>query len=329
MSFSVGIVGLPNAGKSTLFKALTNQSVAIAEYPFTTIEPNVGKVAVPDERLEKIASLVRPEKTTPTFIEFIDIAGLVKGAHKGEGLGNQFLSHVRACDAIIEVICAFGQESAPQEDITILETELLMKDSETIESVIEKLTKRKEAAKILEVLRILQAAVSKGTFIVDFPLDEEQKEEIYPFQFLTAKPRIHLFNTNSDSKSTNKTLSLNLKEEQEISELSKQEQEELGMRPHLDQLIEACYTILNLITFFTIKGATEVKAWTLLEGAGILEAAYKVHSDFAEQFIRAEVIPWQELAKIQSQTKAKEKGLLRTVGKEYIVRNGDVIEFKT
>lgn len=272
MSFSVAIIGLPNSGKSTLFKALTKKQVAIASYPFTTIEPNVGIVNVPDERLKKIAEVVKPEKITETFIEFVDIAGLVKDSHKGEGLGNKFLSHIRPCDAIVQVVRAFktsdiAEEINPQRDIEIIETELLMKDQEIGDNV------------------------------------------------LTSKPKIYLFNTQNSAEFPK----MNLKDEADMSELSEEEIKELGFKSHLDQLILSCYNILELITFFTIAGGKETKAWTLKKGSNILEAAGKVHTDFKERFIKAEVIPWQKLI---------EAGPWKTAGKEYLVQDGDIIEFK-
>lgn len=290
MSFSVGIIGLPNAGKSTLFKALTKKQVDIADYPFTTINPNIGTVSVPDKRLEKIAQTIKPQKTTETFIKFVDIAGLVKGAHKGEGMGNQFLSYVRPCDAVVEVIRVFktskiSEEIRPEQEIETIENELLMKDQEI-----------------------------------------GDKE-------LSSKPKIYLFNIQ-DSRDPglgsyrDPGLGLNLKDEAEMSELSEGELKELGFKSRLDQLILACYNILGLITFFTIAGAKEARAWTLKRGANVLEAAAKVHSDFAQRFVRAEVIPWQKLVEAGSWVKAKELGLIKTAGKDYVVQDGDIIEFK-
>ena len=276
MSFSVGIIGLPNTGKSTLFKALTKKQVAIADYPFTTIEPNVGTVAVPDERLEKIAQIVKPEKVTKTVIEFIDIAGLVKGAHKGEGLGNQFLSYIRPCDGVIEVVRCFDKNNNPEEDIKIIDNELKMKDQELNDNV------------------------------------------------LNSKPKIYLFNVKADRDSVSASwqrpgLCINLKDEADMTDLSEVETKELGIKSQLDQLILACYNILDLITFYTIAGGKEARAWTLKKDSSILEAATKVHTDFAEKFIKAKVITWQEFLK---------SGSWKIVGKEYIVRDGDIIEFK-
>ncbi len=360
MSFSVGIIGLPNVGKSTLFQALTKKKVDIAAYPFTTIHPNVGVVAVPDKRLKKIALVVRPEKITNTVIEFVDIAGLVKNAHKGEGLGNQFLSHIRNCDAVVEVIRDFRNPDIehvegdinPKRDIEIIKVELLMKDLETLEGLLPKIKKDikkdKEIAKKFELLEKIKESVSQGKLISEIDLTDKEKTEIKEYQFLTAKPSVYLFNIDKEQekppclKPQFKQLVMNLKNEQDLSGLSEPEIKELEMHSQLDQLIHTCYTVLDLITFFTITGGKETKAWTLKRGLSVIDAAEKVHTDFKERFIRAEVISWQELVAISGElsetgfapkgreiwTKAKELGQIKTVGKEYIVQGGDVIEFR-
>lgn len=313
MSFSVGIVGLPNVGKSTLFKALTKIKVDIAAYPFTTIHPNVGIVRVPDERLDKIAQVIKPEKITPTIIEFIDVAGLVKGAHKGEGLGNQFLAQIRNCDAILEVVRTFENPDVenvtgkidPESDIETIKIELELKDLEIEE--------RKLSSSPTELLR------SKS---------EGKKEEE---NLLSKKPIIYLLNTNGKSQCQTlkvKHLKINLKDELEMSELSDSEKKELGMRSQLDQLILACYNILDLITFFTIAGLKETRAWTLKRGLRAPEAGGVVHTDFKEKFIRAEVINWEKLITAGNWTRARELGWLKISGKDYLVQDGDVIEFK-
>ncbi len=331
MSFSIGIVGLPNAGKSTLFKALTRKQVDIADYPFTTVEPNVGAVAVPDKRLKKIKEALKPEKTTETIIKFVDIAGLVKGAHKGEGLGNQFLSQVRSCDAVVEVIRNFSaskdfetgqteyqltEKPNPKRDIEILKTEFLMKDLETIEKALEKTPQK-------EILLKIKEKLEQRIEIREMPFNAE---EIKEYQLLTAKPIIYLFNVKGEPKKEN--LSLNLKIEEESGELTAEEKRDINLETQLDQLIINCYDVLELITFFTIKGGKEVRAWTIKKGSPILEAAEKVHSDFKENFIKAEVLPWEKLVEAGSFAKAREKGEIKTAGKEYIVLDGDVIEFK-
>ncbi len=283
MSFSVGIIGLPNTGKSTLFKALTKKQVDIADYPFTTIDPNVGIVPVPDFRLEKIADIVKPEKVTPTIIKFIDIAGLVKNAHKGEGMGNQFLSHIRPCDAVIEVVRCFDQNNNPKESIETIDNELKMKDQELKDNV------------------------------------------------LSSKPKIYLFNIKEDNinlPEIKNSLAIDLKTESEINDLSIEEIEELKIQSKLDELILACYNILNLITFFTITGGKETKAWTIKKGSDIIAAAAKVHTDFAQKLIKADVLNYQELINSGSWNKARELGKIKLAGKEYIVEDGDIIEFK-
>jgi len=351
MSFSVGIVGLPNVGKSTLFKALTRQRVDIAPYPFTTINPNIGKVFVPNERLEKIAQIIKPEKITPTTIEFIDIAGLVKGAHKGEGLGNQFLAQIRNCDAIVEVIRVFKDENVehiekevnPGRDLEIVEIELLMKDLETIDKILAKLEKEaksgdKEKTKKFNLLKKIRENLVLGKKVSDISFSEEENSLIKEFQFLTQKPIIYLFNADQSNefkideklkaKVGSQYLISNLKFEEEVSELSEKEIEELKIKPFLDQLILKCYNILNLITFFTIAGGKETRAWTIKKGGLAPEAGGKVHSDFEEKFIRAEVIPWQKLIELGSWKKARELGQIKTVGRDYLVQDGDIIEFK-
>jgi len=341
MSFSVGIVGLPNVGKSTLFKALTKKPVEIAPYPFTTIQPNFGLVFVPDERLEKIAKIIKPEKVTPTIIEFVDIAGLVKGAHKGEGLGNQFLAHIRNCDAILEVARCFADpnvenvlgEINPKKEIEIVQVELLMKDLETLENLIPKLEKQedKKTSKKIGILKKIKEEVSKGKSMSEINLTGEEKLEIKEYQFLTQKPIFYILNTNGKSKySTSGVdyLELNLKEEEEISELSEGEIKELGLKSQLDLLIKACYDILDLITFFTVTGGKETRAWTVKRGKRAPQAGGVVHSDFEKKFIRAEVIFWQKLVEAGSWKCAREKGWLQIVGKDYIVQDGNVIEFK-
>jgi small GTP-binding protein len=293
MAFSIGIVGLPNVGKSTLFKALTKKPVDIGPYPFTTLHPNIGVVQVPDERLEKIAKIIKPEKVTPTVIEFIDIAGLIKGSHKGEGLGNQFLAQIRNCDAILEVIRAFENPRVenptgkidPASDIETIKIELELKD-----------------------------------------LESKEKKNL-----LSKKPVVYLLNIDGKTpykKPQVEHLTINLKDELEMLEFSEEEKKELGLKSQLDQLILSCYNILDLITFFTVAGGKETRAWTLKQGTKAPEAGKLVHTDFKEKFIRAEVINWQELVEAGSWLKARERGLIRTVGKDYLVKDGDVIEFK-
>jgi len=337
MSFSVGIVGLPNVGKSTLFKILTKREVKISPRPFTTIEPNVGQVTVPDPRLEKIGELVKPQKLTPTKIEFVDIAGLVRGAHRGEGLGNQFLSYIRNCDSILFVLRAFESpevenvlgEINPAKEIEILKVELLMKDLETLERAIQKVEKKER--KKVEILRKIKEEISKGRMIGEIELGEKEKEEIKEYQFLTQKPYFCVVNVNGKTKFERLKvphLEMNLKEEEEILELNEEERKELGVESRVEKLIENCYKILNLITFYTVAGGKEAKAWTIKEGSFAPEAGGIVHSDFKEKFIRAEVINFEDFVKVGSWQKAKEMGLLKIVGRDYEVKDGDIIEFK-
>jgi len=294
MGFSIAIVGLPNVGKSTLFKALTKRQVDIADYPFTTISPNVGVVAVPDERLEKLAALIKPQKITPTVIEFVDIAGLVKDAHKGEGLGNQFLAQIRNCDAIIEVIKAFDENPSPQDDIETIRLELEMKDMES-----------------------------------------KEKENL-----LSKKPIVYIYNVGVENtgiaESDPAMLKIDFKMEAEISELSSKELQELiqldpsleNFKRGVDGLILACYDILDLITFYTITGGKETRAWTLKRGRTAFDAAGQVHSDFQDKFVRAEIVSAEKLIESGGWLVAKERGYVQTAGKEYVVKDGDVMEFK-
>ena len=340
MSFSVGIVGLPNVGKSTLFKSLTKKEVDIGPFPFTTIKPNHGIVLVPDIRLQKIAEVIKPEKITPTIIEFVDIAGLVKNAYKGEGLGNQFLAQIRNCDAICEVVRAFKADKIkhvqgeidPKRDIEIIKTELLMKDLETLESIILKLEKKKDPLiqKKLQTLQKVKNAISKGIKVSEIQLTSEEKKEIKELQLLTEKPVFYIVNVGSEKKSkeADPSLKINLKIEEEALELSSQDIQELDLKTQIPEIILSCYKILDLITFYTIAGGKETRAWTLKRNSTAPQAGNIVHSDFKEKFIKAEVIDWKDLLEIGSWKTAREKGVLKTVGKDYIVQDGDVIEFK-
>jgi GTP-binding protein YchF len=341
MSFSVGIIGLPNVGKSTLFKALTQQEVDISNYPFCTIDPNVGIVQVPDERLERIAEIIKPEKTTPTIIEFVDIAGLVKGAHKGEGLGNQFLAHIREVDAVVHVIRSFEAKDIKhieetldiQRDIEIVNTELIMKDLETLEKHLEKA--KKEGNKEVEILEKIKKSLNEEKTISQIDLSENEKETIKHLNFLTIKPVIYLINSRGTDNELEalkslpeNTIPLDLKLELETTELSPEELKELKLKSRMDILIKTCYKILDLITFYTIKGKEETRAWTIKQGINAPKAGGVVHTDFEEKFIRAEVINYKDLIETESWNKAQTKGLIKTEGKNYVVKDGDIIEFK-
>ena len=333
---SVGIIGLPNVGKSTLFKALTKNPVDISNYPFTTIDPNVGIVEVPDERLASLAELIKPEKTIPTIIEFVDIAGLVKDAHKGEGLGNQFLARIREVDMVLHVVRAFEDAQVahvettvdPKRDFEIIKTELAMKDLETIEKHMEKLSKEikagdKKAAQEKEMLIEIKKQLNEGK-------PPTTTNEVPHLQLLTAKKGITIINSRDKTPPTipDPHITIDIKLEEELAELTAEEIQELGEKSHLSELITACYKTLNLITFFTIKGGKELRAWTLKNGENAEEAAYRVHTDFGEKFIRAEVISYENLTKAGSWHRARETGVLQTEGKEYVVKDGDILEFK-
>ena len=336
MSFSVGIIGLPNVGKSTLFKALTGQEVKIESRPFTTIQPNKGIVDLPDTRLEKIAKIVMPEKKTLTGIEFVDIAGLVKNAWQGQGLGNQFLGQIRSCQALIEVVRCFKDLTVehiektidPDRDMGIIETELLMKDLETVDRALGK-DKQSENIRLLEQLK---QGLGKGKRISSIELNQEEKAEIQGFQFLTEKPVVFVLNTEEENIMPKKKLpflvDLNLKLEQEIAELTAQEKKELEVKSGLDKLILACYKALDLITFYTIAGGKETRAWTVENGALAPQAGGVVHSDFEKKFIRAQVISGEKLIEVGDWKSASQKGLINTVGKKYKVQDGDVIEYR-
>jgi len=341
MSLKIGIIGLPNVGKSTLFKALTKQPVNISNYPFCTIDPNIGIVTVPDKQLKDIAQVIKPKKITPTVIEFVDIAGLVKNAHQGEGLGNQFLAHIREVDAICQIVRNFTNEKvshveseiSPEKDIETINTELIMKDLEIIDKRLEKVKKQarshdKKILQELEILNQIKNILEQGKLIFKHKTNEiEQASK--ELGLITAKPMIYVLNISNQETKNSDYLSLDIKLELETSELSKKEQKELELPPpRLNQLIKTCYQILNLITFYTITGGQETRAWTLRKNSLAPQAGGVVHSDFEEKFIRAEVINWEKLIKAGNWQKAREKGILQTQGKEYIIQNGDVIEFK-
>mgnify|MGYP001112638589 CR=1 FL=1 len=330
MPLSVGIVGLPNVGKSTLFSALTKREVKISPIPFTTIEPNRALISVPDERLKLLSKINPTARTVPVFIEFIDIAGLIKNAHQGEGLGNQFLSHIRECDLLVQVLRFFNKnientigKISPEEEVEIVNLELIMKDLQTIKQAI---FKDKEK----EILIRIKEALEKGMPIRNLNLNKEEKEIIKGYNFLSEKPIIYLLNSekNENFNFPFVDLSLNLKEELEMTQLSEKELEELNLKSKLDLLIKKCYNRLDVITFYTVARKKETRGWLLKRGENILKAAKKIHSDFEKKFKKAEVIDWKELINLGSWEKAKEKGQIRIVGKDYQVKDGEVIEIK-
>ena len=363
MSLTAGIVGLPNVGKSTLFNAITNQKILAENYPFATIEPNVGVVTVPDARMDKLKSMYEPDRFIPTAYEFTDIAGLVKGASQGEGLGNKFLSHIREVDAIVEVVRCFDDGKIihvdgnidPIRDIETINLELAIADLDVINNRLERVakkartTKNKDDITEVEALEKAKKALEENKALRQVDFTEDEKKLLRSYSFLTIKPIIYLANIkeselgNPDNeyvqqvkeyaaKENAEVVSLCAKVEEDLSELTKEEKQEmleaLGLEESgLDKLIQATYDILGLATYFTV-GKDEVRAWTFKKGMNAKQCAGIIHTDFEIGFIRAEVISYDDLIKYGSELKVKEAGRARLEGKDYIMQDGDICHFR-
>lgn len=359
----LGIVGLPNVGKSTLFNALTEAGAEAANYPFATIEPNIGVVSVPDERLEVLAEMSKSEKIVPTAIEFFDIAGLVKGASKGEGLGNQFLANIREVDAIVEVVRCFEDDNIihvdgsvdPIRDIENINLELILSDLEVIEKRYVKTQKQlkgdKTLSKEFQLLEKIKSSLEKGKSLRNLDLNEEEEKILKTYQLLSSKPIIYVANVSDDDiendgknnklvesvrnyakKEGNEVVVISAETEAEIATLDPEEKkmflEEMGLKSSgLDKLIKSSYSLLGLISFLT-TGPMETRAWTIIKGSKAPQAAGKIHTDFEKGFIRAETVSYEDLVSSGSMLKAKELGLVRSEGKDYVMKDGDVVLFR-
>lgn len=362
MSLTAGIVGLPNVGKSTLFNAITKKNILAANYPFATIDPNVGVVTVPDKRVEVLENMYVPERTIPTTYEFTDIAGLVKGASTGEGLGNKFLSHIRQVDAIVEVVRCFDDENIihvdgsvdPIRDIEVINVELVLSDLEIVTSRINRIgkkamtTKNKDDVKEIELLERIKEALESNIPVRKLGLDEEEKKLISSFNLITLKPIIYALNVEDNDINTgnnytklvedyakkegSETAIICAKLESELSELDEEEKklflDDLGIKESgVERLINKTYDLLGLATFFTV-GKDEVRAWTFKKGSKAPECAGIIHSDFEKGFIKAEVMSYNDLVNAGSELKVRELGKARIEGKEYIMQDGDICHFR-
>lgn len=362
MSLTAGIVGLPNVGKSTLFNAITKKNILAANYPFATIDPNVGVVTVPDKRVEVLENMYVPERTIPTTYEFTDIAGLVKGASTGEGLGNKFLSHIRQVDAIVEVVRCFDDENIihvdgnvePIRDIEVINVELVLSDLEIITTRIGKIgkkamtTKNKDDVKEIELLERIKEALESNIPVRKLGLDEEEKKLISSFNLITLKPIIYALNVEDNDINTgnnytklvedyakkegSETAIICAKLESELSELDEEEKklflDDLGIKESgVERLINKTYDLLGLATFFTV-GKDEVRAWPFKKGSKAPECAGIIHSDFEKGFIKAEVMSYNDLVNAGSELKVRELGKARIEGKEYIMQDGDICHFR-